>query len=179
MRRTLLIVTFTGVLMTQSGCMGRAIREGAGAALGAEGRVLEHSNPGDLSRFEGVQMVTITWAPGVNPEPGVANLIRDEYYERAEKVGLVRGGAPAVNIEGQIIHYESGSIAGQVTGPLSEVIVRVKIEDAISTQILGEANLVGRSKATTSGGRHNLAEGTGRALEKWLEDHERKEIKEE
>ena len=53
-------------------------------------------------------------------------------------------------------------------GPLEEVIVRTKLIDAASGQLLTEANLIGRSKSTTAGGAKHLAAGAGKALKSWL-----------
>ncbi len=42
--------------------------------------------------------------------------------------------------------------------------------DAQTGETIAEGNLVGRSKATTSSGPKHLAEGVGKALDKWLKE---------
>jgi hypothetical protein len=76
-----------------------------------------------------------------------------------------------LKLSGEIIHYESGGVVDAAIGPLSEVIVRCKLYDASTNELLTEANLIGRSKATTSSGSRNLAEGVGKAMSMWLKEH--------
>src|SRR5438309_1456141 len=53
-----------------------------------------------------------------------------------------------------------------------------KILDARNNSVLAEANLLGRSKASSSSGQKNLSEGAGKALAKWLKQAGLPEIKE-
>ena len=73
-------------------------------------------------------------------------------------------------MSGQIVHYESSSTVDTATGPLEEVVVRTKLTDAQTGTVVAEANLIGRSKSTSSSGAKQVSAGVGEALEKWLKD---------
>src|SRR5262249_62178224 len=86
-------------------------------------------------------------------------------------VALSATATPALAVSGEIVHYESGGAVDTAIGPLQEVIVRTKLTDVASGQLLGEANLIGRAKSSSASGEENLSEGAGKALEKWLQEH--------
>lgn len=152
------------------GCVSRAIREGAGAVRGASGKAVELHTPSSLANYRGLTVESITVAKGLRVPGDIAALVRQGYADAAKDLVLTSGGSPALAVSGEIIHYETGGAVSKAIGPLQEIIVRTRLIDAGSKQFLGEANLVGRSKALTSGGVHNLAEGAGKALAKWLRD---------
>ncbi len=152
------------------GCMGRMIREGAGAARGASGKVVELHTPSSLANYRGLTVESITVAKGLRVPGDITALVRQGYADAAKDLILTPGGSPALAVSGEIIHYETGGAVSKAIGPLQEIVVRTQLIDAGSKKFLGEANLIGRSKALTSGGSHNLAEGAGKALSKWLRD---------
>jgi hypothetical protein len=100
----------------------------------------------------------------------VPAMIRQHFNEVAAKKNLKPSGAPALKLVGEVIHYESAGAVDTAMGPLEEVIVRTKLIDADSGQLLTEANLIGRAKSTTAGGSKNLSEGAGKAFKKWLKE---------
>ncbi len=153
---------------SQVGCMSRAVREGVGAVRGASGKVVTRKRPPNLARFQGISVDSIEIAAGLDVPSEIPAMVRQAYLDAGADLGLSTGGSPALEVSGEIIHYETAGTVGQATGPLEEIIVRTRLGEAGSENALGEANLVGRSKATTSSGRHNLAKGAGKALEKWL-----------
>jgi hypothetical protein len=53
-------------------------------------------------------------------------------------------------------------------GPLEQVVVRTKLTDAQSGAVVAAANLIGRSKATSSSGAKSVSAGVGKALDQWL-----------
>ncbi len=150
------------------GCVGRMIREGAGAAMGASGKVVELHTPSSLANYRGLTVESITVAKGLRVPGDLVTLVRQSYADAAKDLVLTPSGSPALAVSGEIIHYETGGTVSKAIGPLQEIIVRTQLIDAGSKQFLGEANLIGRSKALTSGGSHNLTEGAGKALSKWL-----------
>jgi hypothetical protein len=166
--------TTTLVVMALSlanlGCTGRLISEGVATVTGASGKVVDIRVTRSLSKYKGFKIESLKAAPGVMTPADMPTLIREQLMAAAEKRGLTANGQPAIKVAGEIIHYESGGIVDEAIGPLEEVIVRTKLTDAQSGELLAEANLVGRSKATTSSGAKNLSEGVGKAFDKWLKD---------
>ncbi|MCG3136574.1 MAG: hypothetical protein HJJLKODD_00408 [Phycisphaerae bacterium] len=159
---SLLVVSLTG-------CTGRLIREGAGVATGASGVVIELIKPADLESYRGLQIDPLTVAAHLDTPDDLPQLIREAYIaEPLDELKIGAAETPALRVTGEIIHYEAGDLVDQAIGPLSEVIIRTQLFDASTHEKLGEANLIGRSKATTTSGRRNLAEGAGKALRKWL-----------
>ncbi len=169
-RKNVFVVVALFVCTANVGCMGRIIREGAGAAMGASGKVVELHTPSSLANYRGLTIESITVAQGLRVPGDIVTLVRQSYADETAELVLTPGGSPALAVSGEIIHYETGGTASKAIGPLQEIIVRTQLIDAGSKQFLGEANLIGRSKALTSGGSHNLTEGAGEALSKWLRD---------
>ncbi|MCZ6654590.1 MAG: hypothetical protein O7D91_16380 [Planctomycetota bacterium] len=169
-RKGVFVVITLFICTANVGCVSRAIREGAGAVRGASGKVVELQAPSSLAHYRGLTIESITVAEGLGVPSDLVTLVRQSYADAAKDLVLTSAGSPALAVSGEIIHYESGGAVSKAIGPLQEIIVRTQLIDAGSKQFLGEANLVGRSKALTSGGAHNLAEGAGKALAKWLRD---------
>ncbi len=166
-----IMVTAAVLSVAGSGCMSRAIKEGAGVVLGASGKVVYLQKPGKLGEYRGLAVEPITVAAGLTAPHKMPALIQAAYVDAARELRLTSTGSPKLSVRGEIIHYESGGIIDTAIGPLQEVIVRTQLYDADSGKILGEANLIGRAKTITASGAENLAEGTGKALKEWLEDH--------
>ncbi len=167
-RKSVFVVIALFICTTNVGCMSRAFREGAGAVRGASGKVVELHTPASLANYRGLTVESITVAQGLKVPGDIVTLVRQRYADAGQDLVLTPGGSPALAVSGEIIHYETGGTVSKAIGPLQEIIVRTQLIDAGSKQFLGEANLIGRSKALTSGGSHNLAEGAGKALAKWL-----------
>ncbi len=167
-RKSVFIVVALIVCTANIGCVSRAIREGAGAVTGAAGQVVELHTPSSLANYRGLTVESITVAKGLRVPSDIVELVRQGYASAAEDLVLAPGGAPALAVSGEIIHYETGGAVSKAIGPLQEIVVRTQLIDAGTKQFLGEANIIGRSKALTSGGARNLAEGAGKALSKWL-----------
>jgi len=151
------------------GC-GRMFSEGMGAAKGASGRVVEIGMTPDLTKYKGMHIEMITVAHGSEAPAGMPDMIRADLAGSAAKWGLRPEGTPGLKFSGEIVHYESSTTADTVTGPLEQVVVRTKLTDAQSGAVVAEANLIGRSKASSSHGAEKVSAGVAEALEKWLED---------
>jgi hypothetical protein len=166
----LVTMTLTAVAMSILclGCMGRMVREGMGAATGASGKVVEIGKTPDLTKYKSLSIQVITVAEGSQAPAGMPAMIRADFTAAAQKQGLTPEGAPGLRLSGEIVHYESSSTVDTATGPLEEVVVRTKLTDAQTGDVVAEANLIGRSKATSSSGAKHVSAGVGEALEKWL-----------
>lgn len=165
-RLTLMVGFLLGV--ANVGCMSRAIREGAGAVRGASGRVVALRQPASLAHYKGLRVESITVAPGLDAPGNVSSLVSQAFLEASQELTLSSAGSPALLVQGEIIHYETGGTVSVAIGPLQEIIVRTQLSDAETHEVLGSANLVGRAKSLTASGEKNLAEGAGKALKKWL-----------
>ena len=152
------------------GCMGRLFSEGMGAATGASGKVVEIGATPDLTKYKGMRIEGITVAQGSQAPAGMPEMIRGDLAAAAGKRGLSPQGDPGLTLSGEIVHYEASSTADKAMGPLEQVVVRTKLTDAQSGAVVAEANLIGRSKASSSSGAEKVSAGVGEALEKWLED---------
>jgi hypothetical protein len=158
------------LVVAGSGCWGRLFSEGVGVVTGARGKVVVARKPGDLTRYRGLRLTPVTVAPELEAPAAVPGLIREALFDAAHKSGLTPTGTPALVLTAEVIHYESGGIVDTAIGPLDEVIVRARLNDAQSNAVVAEANLLGRSKATTSSGAENLSKGIGKAFRSWLKD---------
>ena len=150
------------------GC-GRMFSEGMGAARGASGKVVEIGMTPDLTKYRGMHIERITVAHGSEAPAGMPDMIRADLAAAAEKRGLRRDGRPGLKLSGEIVHYEASSTVDTAIGPLEQVVVRTKLTDAQSGAVVAEANLIGRSKASSSSGAEKVSAGVGEALDKWLE----------
>ncbi len=169
MARTV-IMTLTAVALSilSLGC-GRLISEGVGEARGASGKVVVIGMTPHLATYKALTIERITVAPGLQTPSEMPAMIGMELAVAAQKRGLMTEGQPGLKLSAQIVHYESSSTVDTAIGPLEEVVVRAKLTDA-SGNVVAAAQLVGRSKATSSSGARNLSEGVGKALDKWLKD---------
>jgi len=150
------------------GCMGRFLSEGMGAARGASGKLVEIRKTPDLSRYTGLRVEQITVAQGLRAPSDMPSMIRKDLAATAEKKGLSPDGQPGLTLSGQIVHYEPSSTTDKAIGPLEEVVVRARLIDAQSGNLVAEANLVGRSKAISSSGTKSVSAGVAKAMNQWL-----------
>jgi hypothetical protein len=158
------------LLPLTSGCWGRAIREGIGAVKGASGSFVQLSSPGSLSGYNGLRVEPVQPVAGLLLPSQFESILKTSLFEQpAEALLISSGGSPLLVARCEVIHYEDGDVVDQAIGPLKEVILRVVLHDGDSDAVLGMANVVGRSKATSSSGRHTLGDGAGKGLRKWLE----------
>lgn len=166
-RTMIMTLTAVAVSILSLGCVGRLISEGVGGATGASGKVVEIGMTPDLTKYKGLRIEPITVAPGLQAPSEMPAMIGSDLAAAAQKRGLMTEGQPGLKLSGQIVHYESSSTVDTAIGPLEEVVLRTKLTDA-SGNVVAEANLIGRSKATSSSGAKNVSEGVGKALGKWL-----------
>ncbi len=143
MQRFLLVTVATAAFcLPSTGCMSRAIKEGIGVATGASGKVVEVQRVTNLSRYKGFTVDSLTAAPGLKMPAEVPAMIRQHFNEVAAKRDLKPNGVPALKLVGEVIHYESAGAVDTAIGPLEEVIVRTKLIDTESGQVLTEGTAV-------------------------------------
>lgn len=150
-----------------TGC-GRLIREGAGAARGASGKVVSADSVADLTSYNNIRIEPIGIAQDLQVPSEMPSMIRMDMLAAAESRGLLGDGGPALKLSGEIVHYETAGTVDTAIGPLEEVIVRTTLVDAQTGKVLAQANLIGRAKATMSSGPRNLSGGVAKALSSLL-----------
>jgi hypothetical protein len=178
LNKSLFPATIVLVCATVCGCS-RAIREGTGAARGASGKVFELDRPSGLTDYEGFKIGDLTTSNGLKVPDDLNERLSEALVDALKTLGLSQRATPAIRVSGEVIHFESGSAVSKAIGPLQEIILRTQLSDAGSNRSLGEANLIGRSKALTSSGTRNLCEGVGRAIKEWFEEHGFEELDED
>jgi hypothetical protein len=161
-----------------TGCMSRMIGEGMGVARGASGKVVTNAMAPDLTVYKAMRVEPISVAPDLDVPAEMPRLIQTDLTAVAAARGLAPEGQPALKLSGEIVHYEPSSTVDTAIGPLAEVIVRARLINAQSGNVVARANLVGRSKATTSSSPKDLSAGVGKALDKWLKEGGLKKAKE-
>ena len=124
--------------------------------------------PKPLEKYRGFKMGSVTVTPGLKAPPNIASLVGEEFTKVAAKKKLTPEGKPCMQVSGEITNFETAEAVDTAIGPLEECIVRAKLTDAETQQVLAVANLVSRAKSTTAGGEKNLSAGIGKALSKWL-----------
>src|SRR6185369_5260119 len=100
----------------------------------------------------GLQVDPITVARGLLVPGAMAGMVQAEFEVSAAPLGLPHDAAPALSVSGEIIHYEEGDTLDKALGPLQQVIVHTRLYDAQTRELLGEANLIGRARASSASG---------------------------
>jgi hypothetical protein len=163
-------------MLLANGCT-RAIKEGLGAYKGGDGsyRSVRTVGSGPASRplasYTKFALGEFTDDTGGYLPVGFDSYLRDHFQEALLEKGLPNYSGKKLLLRGRILYYEKSGMFGQVFGPLEEVVARVEMVDADSGDVIGSANVVGRSKSTTSQGVETKAEGLAEGLVKWISDH--------
>jgi len=170
MKATLTIVVPVVLSLLCFGCWGRLFSEGMGEARGASGKVVETGETPDLMKYKSLRIEPITTASGSQTPAEMPGMIRADLEAVAEKRGLKSEAKPGLRLTGVITQYETSSTVDKALGPLAEVIVQAKLIDVQSGSVVAQANLIGRSKASTSSNVKDMSAGVGKALGQWLKD---------
>jgi hypothetical protein len=141
-----------------------------GAATGASGRVVENGSTPNLAAYRGLRVEPLKLSASSQAPADMPGMIQADLEAAARGRGLTLDEKPALRLVGEVIHYETSSTVDTAIGPLAEVIVWAKLIDASSGKVVAEANLVGRSKASSSSSDKHLSAGVGKALDKWLKE---------
>jgi hypothetical protein len=168
MKAVVAFVMVMAVVFMCTGCMGRMISEGLGAATGASGKVVSAGATPWLTAYRSLRVEPVTVASATSVPADVPGVIRADFEAAAMNRGLTPNGKPVLKLVSEIIHYETSDTVDTAIGPLAEVILRARLIDAQSGKVIAEANLIGRSKATSSSGAKTVSAGAGKALGKWL-----------
>ncbi len=169
MRKELTAVALACTLSTLAFGCSRMFKEGMGTQ-GASGKVSDPQTSLALSNYKGMTINELTIANGVTVPSGMSSMIRNDMLAIADKRGLERLGNPGLTLSGEIVHYETDNKLDAVVSPFQEVIVRTRLTDSRSGDIVQETNLTGRAKASSSSGDKSLSAAVGKALNTWLKN---------
>jgi hypothetical protein len=169
MGKTVVMAVLAAALSFLSLGCGRMFTEGLGEATGASGKVVEVGQTSNLANYQGLSVEAISVKPGMRIMAGMPEMIRSDLAVAGAKRGLSSAGAPRLRLTGEITYYEPSSTTDTVIGPLTQVIVSVKLIDVKSGQVVAAAELVGRAQATSASGATSLSAGVGKAFGQWLE----------
>lgn len=174
MTRTLAIAAVLGVAMLASGCMGRLVKEGMGAALGAKANIVEVQA---LNKSKPIGPVTIGTMDNAMGRPVTGDwlvALSAQLRQRTVADKDLAAGQRAVKLNGVVVHLEGSGLTDQAFGPAPEVIVRVTVVDTASGEVIGIANAVGRARGTTSSGQEDLTKAFAEGVTKWLRSSDRR-----
>jgi len=158
-------------MLAAPGCLGRAVKETAGLALGAKGlyTVTQDSQP--LTAYGTYEVGVFKDEFSAKTPPELFSLLPGEIEKRVAQSRKITGagGAKAAVIRGEVVYYESGALLGQAFGPMEEVVARVELVDKATGQVIAKAVCVGRSEASTTAGVRTKAEGLAKGIIDWIE----------
>mgnify|MGYP006969413584 CR=1 FL=1 len=158
--------------LSSIGCVGRAVNEGVGLATGPKGLFMQiEPVERSLDEYVAIELERL--------QDDTGGRIPEEFWEELGKAfgdelearGLPAQGrtAPHLRVRGWIMHVETNSLTGLVLGDFEEVIMRAELVDAQTGDVLGRANLIGRSDDSVNRGIRKKAQGAARALAAWID----------
>jgi hypothetical protein len=177
MKKLVMLAIAGTLLVTSSGCS-TIFKEGIKAGMGGRGAVAALQSPSSasgrppLAEYENFEL------GGLDEDFG--GMVPAEFYDEIpghfrREVGdanlPVEPGGKTALIRGTIIHYEGKDLVGSIVSPLDQVIVRAEMVDKQTGEILGRANLVGRTTSRTRRGPSIVAEGYARAAVEWFSEN--------
>lgn len=175
-RLTALMLLAILTSMTATGCLSRAIKEGASVATGPKGFYVEKTSMGPegakpLAGYTSFEVGAISDGFGGNAPQQLLDLIPTETRNRLREEGFVVGaGGNTVLITGKVIYFERAGVSGQLFGPFEEAVTEIQLIDKASGKVLGVANVVGRSTTTARQGVDEKAVGVAKGIVKWIQD---------
>lgn len=168
---SILLVSIALASVALGGCVSRAVKEGFSGVTGAKGVGVPIRRLAPLGPIAELKLGPVSDDTGGNyPRAFMSKLPGMFAKQLAEAELRMSPSGRKLRFEGVLIHYETADVAGQLFGPLEEAIVRVRLIDADSGQVLGVANCVGRSTTTTRMGPDNKADGVAKAMIAWVRD---------
>ena len=161
------------VAMGSVGC-GRVISESYHGATGAKGRAQSiQLVTADLSSYDTVKVDSFSdETAGLGNSVFLAVLPTKVTEQVVEKTYLERQGSKVLRVSGSLIVYNTGTTTDKWADPMEEAICRVKLIDAASGEVLGEASCDSRAKSSVRKGPEELAEGMGKTIADWIIRHD-------
>ncbi|MBN1763942.1 MAG: hypothetical protein JW860_01690 [Sedimentisphaerales bacterium] len=183
------------LMVVTTGCS-RGLKEGFYTIKGSSGDYFlikgdkEH-NEMLFEHYGGVQVEPFTSTIGqlCHPDfiPALPDAIREHLqfrprtsgdvmkFKDKEEMGPFFTGPAGRNllIKGQVVHYDQSGydtkgLIQKAISPLDEVVCRVQILDETTGEMITEANCVAQAKSSVRTGPKELAQGIGKAINKWI-----------
>jgi len=158
--------------LSATGCTTLA-KESIGKVRGAKGVYAQLSTSGaaSLSAYTRFELGQMKDDFGGRTPPELTQLLgqffQEELIER-ELADLPAG--KTLVVRGTILHYEDSRLAGMVTGPIEQVLVRAELVDKEDGTVLATANCIGRTTTRVNKGVPHKARGLAKALVGWIHD---------
>ena len=162
------------IVACSAGCIGRAIREGYYGAKGASGRARPiQLVTANLADYDAVVVEPFSDdSQGLGNEAFMAVLPAKITEQIIQKTYLRYQGSKVLRITGKLILYDTGTTRDKITGPREQAVCRVKLIDAASGDVLGEASCDSQAKSSIRKGPEELAEGMGKVIAEWIIEHD-------
>ena len=155
------------------GCS-RVIKESYYGATGATGRAKPLQTVSvDLAKYDSFKVEEFSDGMEGQGNTSFLGVVEDEVaQEIVKETYLERRGGKTLKITGELIAYDTGTLTDKVAGPMEEAVCRVKLIDADSGKVLGSSDCYSRAKSSVRKGPEELGEGTGKAIAKWIIEHD-------
>lgn len=162
------------VVVSCCGCIGRAFNEGYYGAKGATGRAEPlQSVYVDLAKYDAVAVQPFSdGMEGYGNKAFLYSVEEAVKYRIIAKTHLDSHGDKVLQVSGALIHYDTGTTADKIVSPMEQAICRVKLTDKSSGKVLGMADCISRAKSSFRKGPEELADGMGKAVAKWIIEHD-------
>jgi hypothetical protein len=157
------------------GCLSRAIKEGAGVALGPKGVYAEKNSMGPeearpLAGYQNFQMGSLVDGfGGQTPAEFMARLKQEVPTQLQEHKLPTNAAGETCLINIRVIYYEKAGITGQAFGPFEEAVTQVDLVDKTTGKVVGIANVIGRSAETVNQGAEKKAIGVAKGVASWIQ----------
>ena len=172
----LLVVAAVAMSGQMGGCVSRAIKEGAGAALGAKGvyREIGSMGPKDarpLAGYSNFAMGRVEDDFGGMIPAELISALPGEVTRRLQDAKLPVGGAgKTLVINARVFYYEKDGAMGFAFGNFEEAIAEVHLVDKATGKVVGKSICVGRTTTTSTMGVDKKTEGLSKGIVKWISD---------
>lgn len=150
------------------------IRGGSGHLV-----VIRRPSAADLLEYRNIRVERVVNEMGQALPAYATAEIRQAYVKAVTRKGLftlTSGNPPATLVlQVSVIHYQSSGSISKLLGGFNQLICRVRLVDGATGRTLGEANCMGLSKALARSGIEELADGSAKALRRWLTSDDNEE----
>ena len=168
--RSILAVVVVATMLLATGC-GTIIGEGVGLVRGGQGTFIPMSpllaDPYLLASYSHFRIGTMNDETGLVP-PAFFDYASMQLQAELAEEGLGANVGQTCIIEGDVVHFETEGTVAIILGPMEEIVVKARLVDADTGQVLALARCVGRIDTRLNKGIEKVAEGLGKAFAAWI-----------
>lgn len=162
-------------LLLTSGCASRIFKETTEFGGRGSYTLVKPTSAGlsayTLADYTDFELTRLGDKTGGQTPPQVFAIMPMAFEKALAKANLPRSGGKTLLIRGDVWYYEKAGLFGQMFGPFEEALARVEFVDKASGRVIGEANIVGRTKTTRNQGPEQKGRGLARGIVKLIDDH--------